>query len=618
MTYRAWSALKGMTFANGYTLSASYNARQQLEQFEIKNPPPWESQLVMKTWQSYYPDGKVKFVRQDIDGRFHRAFDYDHAGRLKESYSGEDACNFAGQSCANPQPAVYRHTYAYDQWNNMTSRTGNYWGHASNLSAPHDSSNNHNQYWGYDPAGHIIDADGVTYKHDAVGRSVEENSGAGWVKSTYSGDGFVSYREVLEGCGPDCYPYRRTYYVRSTVLGGKAIVELDGETNQNGPYGDKLTGYVYAGDTLLAEHSKVAMQSGEVDQVLWHCQNPVTGSEAKFSGGCCVSGAGTEPDATGVDVGLSDPYIDPSPPAGFDGPKLSGDQGDDIGGRCTLDGISIGCGLASHLLYTGTVIIAPEQKVRGHYDPNTGKYDGFIIWNGQEVNKEGRFEYGYKYKRFNPEIDPETGEPIGETLGYKTVEVEYVGAVAGEFIGGWQKSTPTPTPQNPFPLFGKDNLEIVNDSIRIAQDMTKRTECDTVLQSYGIQSLAALIKQYSANTKNANIFDGRKSTLTGPIGQNGATQSIADYFKEKKNDVGAAVFDNSVTGRGPVTFLGDYFFNPATMANVAQQRGIIILHEAVHQFGGKGDAVFGGSKELSEKIIQGCFPVLKGKLGGVG
>lgn len=50
----------------------------------------------------------------------------------------------------------------------------------------------------------------------------------------------------------------------------------------------------------------------------------------------------------------------------------------------------------------------------------------------------------------------------------------------------------------------------------------------------------------------------------------------------------------------------------------SQQRAIMLLHEAVHQVGGKGDALFKGSKALSEKIIQGCFPVLKGKLGGVG
>jgi hypothetical protein len=64
--------------------------------------------------------------------------------------------------------------------------------------------------------------------------------------------------------------------------------------------------------------------------------------------------------------------------------------------------------------------------------------------------------------------------------------------------------------------------------------------------------------------------------------------------------------------------LGDYFFNPASMDNVWQQRGIILLHEAVHQLGGKGDALFDGSKSLSEKIIKNCYPILKGKLGGVG
>lgn len=74
------------------------------------------------------------------------------------------------------------------------------------------------------------------------------------------------------------------------------------------------------------------------------------------------------------------------------------------------------------------------------------------------------------------------------------------------------------------------------------------------------------------------------------------------------------MFDNSVTGRGSVTFLGDYFFNPP-IANMSQQRGIIVLHEAVHQVGGRGDTPFGGSKALSEKIIQKCYPVLKGKLG---
>jgi len=143
----------------------------------------------------------------------------------------------------------------------------------------------------------------------------------------------------------------------------------------------------------------------------------------------------------------------------------------------------------------------------------------------------------------------------------------------------------------------------------------KNKECDEALNAFGIPSLSALI---NGMTPNGNLFDGRTSMLTGPIGKNGATESMAAYFKENKTSVGAAVFPDSVTGRGSVTFLGDYFFNPASVQWVAFQRAIIMLHESVHQIGQKGDAPFGSSKQLSEKIIEKCYPALKGKLGGVG
>ena len=173
-------------------------------------------------------------------------------------------------------------------------------------------------------------------------------------------------------------------------------------------------------------------------------------------------------------------------------------------------------------------------------------------------------------------------------------------------------------PQNLFPTFSKDDLKVVNDSIKLAKEITdpkKHKECDEALKAFGIPSLSALI---NGMTPNGNLFDGRTSMLTGPIGKNGATESMAAYFKENKTSVGAAVFPNSVTGRGSVTFLGDYFFNPASVQWVAFQRAIIMLHESVHQVGQKGDAPFGSSKQLSEKIIEKCYPALKGKLGGVG
>ena len=66
---------------------------------------------------------------------------------------------------------------------------------------------------------------------------------------------------------------------------------------------------------------------------------------------------------------------------------------------------------------------------------------------------------------------------------------------------------------NPFPAFGKDDLKTVTDSIKLAQELTKKRGCDEALKAYGIPSLAALINNM---TPNGNVFDGRSSTLTGP------------------------------------------------------------------------------------------------------
>ena len=191
---------------------------------------------------------------------------------------------------------------------------------------------------------------------------------------------------------------------------------------------------------------------------------------------------------------------------------------------------------------------------------------------------------------------------------------EPLGGMGGSRPEGQKAVLPQNTGTNPFPTFNKDNLKTVNDAIELAQDLTKSKKCDEALKAHGIPSIAALV---NGMTPNSNVFDGRTSTLTGAIGKNGATESVAAYFKENKGAVGAAVFNNSVTGRGSVTFLGDDFFHPVTINWMAQQRAIIMLHEAVHQVGGKGDLTFGSSKQLSGKIIENCYPGLKGKLGGM-
>src|SRR5437588_1145990 len=256
----------------------------------------------------------------------------------------------------------------------------------------------------------------------------------------------------------------------------------------------------------------------------------------------------TELDPLGADISLTAPT--PPDTGGGDGDIGTSHFGGlmdarwsdffNISSGCTIDGMASSCGLAMQLLNSGSAELAPPTTVWAHgqwnfvhFDPNTGQYG---------ITPGGEFF-----------------EPLNSN-----------------------GNAPQNSGANPFPTFSKDNLKTVNDAIKLAQEMTKKKGCDEALKAYGIASLAALI---SGMTPNGNLFDGRTSTLTGPIGKNGATESMAAYFKENKTSVGAAVFPNSVTGRGSVTFLGDYFFNPASVDWVAFQRAIIMMHESVHQVG---------------------------------
>lgn len=96
---------------------------------------------------------------------------------------------------------------------------------------------------------------------------------------------------------------------------------------------------------------------------------------------------------------------------------------------------------------------------------------------------------------------------------------------------------------------------------------------------------------------NENAYDGRNSTY--PYGK----QTVAQYLKG--GTAGAVAFTDV-----PLTFLGNYFFNPDTPGFSTQQRALILLHEAVHVFGHKSDLDFGDSRKLSQKIAEKCFPAL--------
>jgi RHS repeat-associated protein len=158
------------------------------------------------------------------------------------------------------------------------------------------------------------------------------------------------------------------------------------------------------------------------------------------------------------------------------------------------------------------------------------------------------------------------------------------------------QGTPAIFGPNPFPNMSGSELSEFNGGLELAKKTCDANKaCDGALQDYGIKSLGALVSQMAANI---NVFDGRKSTY--PVGK----QTVSKFLGQ-----GAA--GAMVPFPVQLTFLGDYFFNPTVINSLTQQRALILLHESVHEFGGKTDADFGGSAKLTQAIAEKCFPALK-------
>src|ERR1700742_5196189 len=113
--------------------------------------------VVMGYQYDRYDDGRVKFA-QDLTATnsvYDRGYIYDQAGRLQEGKVGNEA---RGGSTAN---GPYRHTYAYDEWDNLVGRGGRNGvpPSATNINYTASYVNNRNAAWSYDEAGQVLVGD---------------------------------------------------------------------------------------------------------------------------------------------------------------------------------------------------------------------------------------------------------------------------------------------------------------------------------------------------------------------------------------------------------------------------------------------------------------------------
>ena len=413
MQYRAFGALKSLSYGNNLTLAQGFDTRQRLTSFQA-------GPQLSAAFQ-YYDDGQIRYAKDNTTPTMDRAYDYDHAGRLSQGLSGGEARDFVGGTQGSDADGIYRHTYQYDVWDNLTGKTPNrFWSRDNSFTDTY--ANQRKQGVTYDDEGNITQdgygLDGRTHTYDAAGRKVETsersqsrdpsiltlelNTGAspgsdmgggatqprspegGYYTTTtltisqgYDGDGGSTKRvETKVSHTPfylDMTTERTDYYVRSSVLGGRVITELN-------EAGQKVKTKVYAGNEIIAEQD--AYFDG-TQGLTWKQRNPVTGTQVEQNT-LNEYTQKKEYDPFGLELGESDPYWNNAEPdyatfAGGSFYRSGGNPFDDREG-CTVDFMAASCSQARALLGAGLA----EQCLNNDCGPHVLTVTT-IDQNGQET-----------------------------------------------------------------------------------------------------------------------------------------------------------------------------------------------------------------------------------------
>ncbi len=328
--YRAWGALKGVSYGDTTSASMTYDARGLVKSYTLsgaKDNVTGAARSEGGEFQ-YYADGRVRYAtdyltRSQGTAVLDRAYSYDDLGRLKEAYSGADARTFVGDTTITGTADVpYRQTYTYDAWDNLRDRTGHYWGEADSAPVGFDPAAGRTPGWAYDAEGRLVSRNeeppnGLTYeparfKYDTAGRSAvttqttsrQLSTPAHPVRTTavtasdyYDGDGLGVKRAKVTQVDANAPASSALYYLRSSVLGGRLIAEYDAA-------GARKTSYAYAGGEVLAVQQGVNTGS---PFLRWQHMNPVTGDarETDATGKVMTE---THLDPGGANVGTQSPF----------------------------------------------------------------------------------------------------------------------------------------------------------------------------------------------------------------------------------------------------------------------------------------------------------------------
>ena len=323
LQYRAWGAVRHANYGDGKTSDATYNNRMKAASFVIPN--------VMSKTYDYYADGTLKFSSDLLDHRFDRLYHWDHAGRIKEAYSGADARN-EGPTTNRP----YRQLYSYDQMGHLTQRTNSSWNIGPTTTFDSYTNNRHDavgQLWQYDADGNLLMMPGAAYAYDADGRI-----DAAWSDSSATfgldGDGRkVKSVEVVWDPVQEIDVTTYGFSIFSSVL-GRVLTEKVTNDDPNSPYAYYTsTTFVYGDSGVIAwQESNSSLQ----EWVWWEHRDP---SNASYTTG--NPARQQELDPTGANQGISDASYQSIPEEGILAPYPATNNPSQPNMTYSIDGIRV-------------------------------------------------------------------------------------------------------------------------------------------------------------------------------------------------------------------------------------------------------------------------------------
>jgi YD repeat-containing protein len=427
--YRAWGGVKSATFDGDSTSQTTgYDARMRPSNYQLTFGGGFSN--LQREDFSYYGDGRLQAITDLDDGPgssppstvhyMSRSYAYDHVGRVTHA--------------GGTNTAPYQQDYAYDEFDDLTSRSGTYGWSGQWLGDSAAYTNGRRQGWTYDPDGRLsyspANSSGPArwWGYDSAGHETgvaEAAAGGGYnnFATSYDCDGRTIY-EASWGATVAASSY---YLVRSSVLGGEVVTRLDSS-------GSKAYTYVPAEGLMQARQG---VSSGQ-QFMGWTHLDPAGVSE---------QGSGLAAyDALGNYVQYSPPQ---GPPPRVQAPTYFGAWSSftnayNYSTGCTWDGAPADCGSVMRAIH--------DEQVKSVTLSTTGtKADFFNAGVGGLVS--GKTVPGYKNKYsgdviLTPGKLPQSQDDGTYIYGDSTGWVQATFTVPGSQLDDGQNGTAGP--QTPF------------------------------------------------------------------------------------------------------------------------------------------------------------------------